>query len=235
MVVVIHVVVPVKSNSERVPQKNTRIFASKSLWLVTVEKLLNLGLVPIVSSEAEEVLLHAEFLGCKTHIRSPWVSGPEVEIVEVLSDLVDNFRLPPEDFIALFQVTSPLRGSCSIKKFLKETEKNLLFFDVFFSATKDFGDYWYKRDMRFERVRNVISGLGSARDSKHREPLYRENGLYYAFNVEFITKRKSFSSSRVSLIESLFPEDLDVNNILDFEVAETLYMSELAKKQGWRT
>lgn len=99
-------IIPVKTKSERLPDKNLRWFVNCSLY---EHKLKQLQKVPfdriIVSSENKEVLEIANKYGYQAHYRNPKYSTSNISMSEVYSYVASEVL---GDDIAWINVTNPL-------------------------------------------------------------------------------------------------------------------------------
>lgn len=220
-----HYVVPAKGISNRVPKKNTRLFAGSNLWKIAANLCASAGKRPIVSSEDLGVLEEAQELGFEVHLRKGELANPESSIYSVLKNLCQEKNLQYDDYLILIQPTSPLRSKTSLSEFIDRAElrrqKNK--FDLMMSVTEDSGDFWYIKDNVMSRIRDSLPSLGGARESTKRLPLLRENGLFYIFSVRFILMNCVLEGAHVEYFITPQEEDLDINTFEEFKLAEYLY------------
>jgi N-acylneuraminate cytidylyltransferase len=101
-------VIPVKTQSERLPSKNLRYFGDYPLYehkLRQIEKVKFDRVV--VSSESKEVIETAKKYGYEGHLRNPKYSTPEISMNEVWSYVCSEV---PGDDVAWVNVNNPLVG-----------------------------------------------------------------------------------------------------------------------------
>ena len=87
-------IVPVKGNSERVKNKNTRKFGNTTLLklkLDHLEKVKNLDDI-VISSENDDILDYAQSRSFNTHKRDKYYSTSEVPMSEVYKNLAKEMR-----------------------------------------------------------------------------------------------------------------------------------------------
>lgn len=107
-------IIPARSGSKRIPDKNIQPFGSSNLLLHTLKFSLDSGVFQkiIVSSDSEYYLsmLPDSQLVYKHH-RSPHLSSDNSSTLELMKELLTSPDLSPsvDDTIVLLQVTSPLR------------------------------------------------------------------------------------------------------------------------------
>ena len=103
-------IVPVKGNSERVKNKNTRKFADTNLLALKLnhlKKVKNLDDV-VVSSENNDILDYVDKQGFKTHKRDKFYSTSSVPMSEVYKYLATEIG---SEIIAWINITNPLADS----------------------------------------------------------------------------------------------------------------------------
>ncbi len=219
----IHSVIPVKEFSERIPKKNTRNFANSSLWEIAAQLSYTEGLTPIITTDSEEVLEKASSRGFISLKRPKELASNEARIEDVLIHLIEHSTLQFEDSILLLQPTSPLRTRDSLRDFNSKWMNLSGAVDVLISMTEDYGEYWHGSINKIERVRETVDSLGSARNSQLRNPLLKENGLYYLIGVEHLLQGGSFVTGRVCGHITPRDEDGDIDVMEDFVTLEAAY------------
>ncbi len=146
-------IIPVKSQSERVKDKNLRKFGKTSLYEL---KLLQLSKTKqfknfIVSSESKKVLKIAKKYGFKTHLRDSYYSTSHVPMSEVYSYLASQASTK---YVAWINVTNPLADAKIYDKavinFKKMKKKNK--YDCLLSAVENKENYFYRnKPINFKR------------------------------------------------------------------------------------
>ena len=218
-------VIPAKAESQRVKYKNTRHFADSSLWLIAAKLVEKIGATPIISSESLTILQQASNLGYKSHKRDRYIANSECSIFDVLLELSNKFEFQSNELIYLIQPTSPLRTIDSLSRFVNNAEQIKVkhYYDLMFSCTEDFGDFWIEKEQKIERIRDLIPLLGNAQNSKNRNCLLKENGLYYAINTTYLRNEKNLENTIFEFYVTPPEEDFDINTEIDFKRAEILY------------
>lgn len=105
--------IAVKSNSKRVPHKNSRPFAGSSLLKIKIEQLQRPGIDVVVNSDCESMLWTAKAMGCETVKRDPKYVRDDVSMSEVYRHMAENF---PADIVMYANVTNPLIKDSTIRK-----------------------------------------------------------------------------------------------------------------------
>ena len=209
-------VIPVKSRSIRLPDKNIRSFPGGSLWELATVLSLNAGITPIVTSDSNLVLTKAKLLGALVVLRPTGLSNQTAPMEPVIQHAIDFLEIRDSTDLILLQPTSPLRTPQSLKGFIADWQSRKNSIDTLISVTEDFGDYWWGESGSVFRLRDQISDLGNSRDSQTRKPLLRENGLYYLTSAKNIRDGNLLSSGKVGLFVTPPEEDLDINTENEF-------------------
>ena len=100
--------IPIKENSQRVPNKNFRDFGGLPLWESTINKLTDFDV--IVDTDSKEIIDKCwEKSWVTAYERPEELRGDKVSVV----DLVKNyfFRYPTDEWICQVHVTSPFYPS----------------------------------------------------------------------------------------------------------------------------
>jgi CMP-N,N'-diacetyllegionaminic acid synthase len=103
----IKALVPVRSGSVRVENKNIRSFCGSTLLEIRVKQLLTLPFLDgvVVSSNDPEMLKMAHDLGAETHQRDPYFASNTVSMSEVYENMASSIAC---DDIMYALVTTPL-------------------------------------------------------------------------------------------------------------------------------
>jgi len=104
---IIKALVPVRSGSVRVENKNTRPFCGSTLLEIRVKQLLALPFLDgvVVSSNDPEMLRIAQDLGAETHLRDPYFASNTVSMSEVYENMASSMEC---DDVMYALVTTPL-------------------------------------------------------------------------------------------------------------------------------
>ena len=142
--------IPVKGESDRVPQKNIRHFSGTNLLKLKLEQLKDAeGFSSIiVSSEDERILKIASENGYETHVRDPDYSTSEVPMSEVYSYIGNSIS---GDHIAWINVTNPLVTSAAYTEALKQYDSMSDSFDCLLSAYEIRSNiFWKNQPLNFK-------------------------------------------------------------------------------------
>jgi CMP-N,N'-diacetyllegionaminic acid synthase len=217
------VLVPARSGSERVTNKNFREIQGQSLVSRAARIGLAAGLATYVSTDDPDRAVDQVPSTAQVVARPAHLAASATSMEDVVLHLASELHLNARDRVLLLQPTSPLRTIDSLKSFLAACEELDATSMSAFSATADFGDYWYASpDGANGRVRELLPGNYAARRSQERNPLLRENGLYYLCSIEFLNRTGRLVGPTSRIILSPGEEDLDIDLPCDWRRAEAL-------------
>ena len=143
-------IIPVKTFSERVKNKNLRKFADTNLYELKLKQLSKTNQFKnfIISSESNKVLDIASKYGFKTHLRDKYFSTSNVPMSEVYSNLGKQVST---EYVAWINVTNPLVNykvyDEAVKIFKKKTN-----YDCLLSAIENKENFFFKnKPINFKR------------------------------------------------------------------------------------
>jgi CMP-N-acetylneuraminic acid synthetase len=213
---------PMKGNSERVPNKNLKDFSGKPLYHRVMETLLNSAYIDTVvvntDSEAIKSDLKKYFEGKVVVINRPSeIIGDFVSMNKIIECDINNIEA---DFYLQTHSTNPLLKTESvnqaIEKMIALSENKE--FDSIFSVTKLQTRLYNSDGVPFNHNPEELLR------TQDLEPLYEENSNFYIF-----TKRSFVNSGgkRIGLKPFMFEIDkieaVDIDEPQDFIIAESLF------------
>jgi N-acylneuraminate cytidylyltransferase len=149
----IEAIIPVKTYSERVKNKNLRKFSNTSLYKLKLEQLSKTKNFKnfIISSESQKVLNIANKFGFKTHLRDKYYCTSSVSMSEVYSHLASQSK---SNHVAWINVTNPVVNYKIYDEAVKIYKTKVLNsnFDCLLSAIECKENYFYKnKRINFKR------------------------------------------------------------------------------------
>ncbi|CAM1348112.1 cytidylyltransferase domain-containing protein [Tenacibaculum insulae] len=213
---------PMKGNSERVPNKNLRDFNGKPLFFHVLKALNSSRYIDeiIINTDSKQISRIAleEFSDSVIiHDRVESILGDMVSMNEIINY---DLSVSKSDFYIQTHSTNPLLKTESIDKaiekmiLLHETKKN----DSVFSVTK-LQTRLYTQDVQpFNHNPNELLR------TQDLEPLYEENSNFYIFSKESF---KESGGKRIGVSPYMFELDkieaVDIDEPEDFIIAESLH------------
>ena len=144
-------IIPVKTFSERVKNKNLRKFADTNLYELKLKQLSKTTQFKnfIISSESNKVLDIALKYGFKTHLRDKYFSTSSVPMSEVYSNLAKQVST---EYVAWINVTNPLVNYKVYDEAVKVFKKKIVNYDCLLSAIENKENFFFKnKPVNFKR------------------------------------------------------------------------------------
>jgi len=218
--------VPMRHDSERVRGKNYRLFAGRPLYHHVIEALLGSPLVdevvidtdsPFIHDDARKVFPNVTLLQRPEYLRSGTVSMNDV--------LLNTVRQVEARFYLQTHSTNPLLTPELITGAITSFLESYPACDSLFSVTPIRARLW---DAAVRAINHDPAVLLRTQDLP---PVYEENSCLYIFTRENLETWHN----RIGEIPLLFEMDredaIDIDNELDFRVAEFLFAAR-SKRRG---
>lgn len=213
---------PMKENSERVPNKNLKDFSGKPLYHRVMETLLNSAYIDIVVVNTDSEAIKSDL---KRHFESkvivinrpPKIIGDFVSMNKIIECDINTIDA---DFYLQTHSTNPLLKTESvnqaIEKMIALSENNE--FDSVFSVTKLQTRLYNSDGVPFNHNPEELLR------TQDLEPLYEENSNFYIFTKESFVNS---GSKRIGLNPFMFEIDkieaVDIDENQDFIIAESIF------------
>jgi CMP-N-acetylneuraminic acid synthetase len=218
MIKKIVVLLPMKGNSERVPNKNLKIFNSKPLYHSIVNTLLESKYITdiIVNTDSEKIKknIKESFPQIKIIDRPKEIQGDFISMNKIIAN--DILKID-SDFFLQTHSTNPLLKVSTIDKAIEEFFKNLKTYDSMFSVNTFQSRFFYKNNKPINH--NPLELIRT----QDLDPIYEENSNFYIFSRESFIKS---NKNRIGMKPNLFPTDkiesIDIDDLNDFKIAESL-------------
>ena len=212
--------VPVRAGSTRVPNKNTRKFANTSLLELKLKVLKNVSEITqiIVSTDCDIAAKIACSQNVKVQWRNKYFAGSQVTNDQHWLHIAQT---TPGKIVFLAQVTSPLLRVSSIQKALK-TFLNSDTNDSLNSVSVEKKFLW--KDMK--PINYDINVTPKSQDLPHIISL---NFAITIIHKQSMINRKNVIGYKPSFFQLDKVEALDIDDLVDFKVAELMY-KELGNK-----
>lgn len=218
-------IIPARSGSKRVPNKNFKLVGGKSLLRRAVEQAQSSGcldLIIISSDDLELVkreLQESEWL--KFHQRSAAASSDQASAFDVVKEIAVDFSIQKGICIYL-QPTSPLRTSLDIKASLELFMTGDFHTVVSVSPVKS--DAAWTLRVNGSRAEFIWPEALAMRSQDIH--LFRLNGAIYINEISQLLERKEFLGELVGVHQMPEERSLDIDTLADWKIAETHLESE---------
>ncbi len=215
--------VPMKGNSERVPNKNLRLMNGIPLYHYVVNSLLD-------SNCFSKIVINTDSEKIKSDVLKNF---PEVVCldrpVDLQGDYVSMNKIIEYDMASIkanyyFQThsTNPLLKSNSIKNAIKKISEKSQEFDSMFSVTRLQTRLYDKNIVPVNHDPNELIR------TQDLEPLYEENSNFFIFSKEsFLSNGKKRIGSKPCFFELNKIEALDIDEQEDWDLVESVLKSRI--------
>ena len=210
--------VPMRHHSERVPGKNYRPFAGRPLYHHVVNSLLACPLIAAVVIDTDsptimEDAAHA-FPAVRVLERPERLRAGTTPMNDVL--LNDTAQIQA-DFYLQTHSTNPLLRAETISAAIERFLDAYPVYDSLFSVSRLRTRLW---DGLARAINHNPAILQRTQDLS---PIYEENSCLYIFTQAGLERRHNRIGERPLLFEIDRPEAMDIDEELDFEIAEFLF------------
>lgn len=216
--------IPMRHQSERIPNKNYRHFAGKPLYHYIVHSVLACPLIAnividtdsrVIMDDASQHFPEVRLIERPEHLRSGTVPMNDV--------LFYDTTQAQADYYLQTHSTNPLLRPETITKAIHLFLDNYPIFDSLFSVTKVKSRLW---DSLTRAINHNPAILVRTQDLP---PIFEENSCLYIFTRSSLETRYNRIGERPIMFQMDRIDALDIDEELDFRVAEFLY---LERKKG---
>ena len=207
-------VIPARSGSKGIPNKNIRIVGSKPLVYYSIKNALDSKYITevIVTTDSDSVRIIAEQMGAKTISRRKELCGDDVTLDSVIYDAIPKNK--KYDYIITMQPTSPTLKVETLDKAIKYALDADL--DTLISAINNPHLSW--KEENGKKVPNYEKRL----NRQYLPPCYMETGAFVISKANIITEETRIGK-KVDVYELPEEEAQDVDTFADLNnVAMTL-------------
>jgi len=220
-------IIPARSGSKGILNKNIKLLNDKPLISWTIEQALKAKLIDkiVISSDCDQVLKIASRYGFKDLTKRPAILSEDNSHTDDVI-IYEMNRFPEFNTIIMLQPTSPLRSSLqidqAIQSFFKKKAKAMV---SVFKLKKS--PFWV-----FKIRGNYLESLYDFKLVPKRRQDFKEtymlNGAIYITQKFFFVKQRSFLSNQTMYYEMSEEDSVDIDDIEDFKIAESLIKKKLS-------
>jgi CMP-N-acetylneuraminic acid synthetase len=207
-----------RHESERVPGKNYRPFAGEPLYRRIVRSLLDCPMISqvLINTDSSIIMEDASrhFPQIRLIERPESLRGASVPMNDVL---LHDVRQGSADYYLQTHSTNPLLRSETIARAIESFLRQYPIYDSLFSVTRIQSRLW---DGLARAINHNPAILLRTQDLP---PTYEENSCLYLFTRSGLEKRHNRIGERPLMFELDAVESWDIDEELDFRVAEFLY------------
>lgn len=218
--------IPARSGSKRVPNKNKRILGGRPLivWSIEVAKSLSSICDVMVSTDDIEIAQISKDAGALVPwLRPDILSTDQASSVEVALHAINWYEsnIGDIDGILFLQPTSPFRNRENLIAAIELFEFERMFPIIGVSPARDHPLWTFRMEDKY--CTPFFKDHGLELRSQDLEPAFVVNGSLYICTPTHIKEKKSFFSTKnVPLVMNSFRESIDIDTEDDFMVATLL-------------
>ncbi len=220
-------IIPARSGSKGLPNKNILMLSDKHLIGYTIEAAVKSDYFDevIVSTDSEYYGAIATSYGANVMYRNEELSNDNATTASVILDLLNKVSC---DYFVLLQPTSPFRDENHIKEAMDLFEKNYSEYDFLVSMCES--------DKSSELIKPIFNNNLGEYDLDYSNYRRQNSKEYYPNGAIFIAKKESYKISKHFFGPKSFAyimdkeSSIDIDTILDFEIA----ISIMQKKEKFK-
>jgi CMP-N-acetylneuraminic acid synthetase len=209
--------VPMRHNSQRVPEKNYRLLGGKPLFHHIIETLQDVSDIAeiVVDTDSPDVIagLQEHFPTVTVIERPEHLRADETPMNEVL--MYDTSQVEA-DFYLQTHSTNPVLRSETVATAIQTLLEDYPAHDSLFSVTR-----WQTR-LWDQLGRGINHNPAVLLQTQDLPPVYEENSCIYIFRRETLISRRNRLGERPLMFEIHAAEAWDIDEELDFEITDFL-------------
>lgn len=209
-------IIPVRKGSQRIPYKNLKKFSDTNLLEIKINQLKNIKDIDeiIVNSDWEEALELAKKLGVSTYKRDSYYASSTVSANDFYKNLAEN---SPDKYkyIMYAPPTSPLISNNTINNIIDEFFKDTTYDSIVTTSIK--------KNFLWENNKPINYDIFNTPRSQDLPDIHAINYGIVINTREYWLNKKSLIGNNPKLYSISDFEAIDIDNPIDFEIAEILY------------
>lgn len=210
--------VPMRHSSERVPQKNFRNFGGEPLYVRIISTLTQVEAITQVVVDTDSPVikegLAAQFPQVRILDRPEHLRAGETPMNDVLLNATEQV---PADFYLQTHSTNPLLRAETVDRAIAQFLNQYPVYDSLFAVTRLQTRLWNGLALPVNHNPAILLR------TQDLPPIYEENSNIYIFTRETLARRHNRIGDRPLMFEIDRLEAWDIDEELDFRIAEFLY------------
>ena len=225
-------IITARGGSKRIPKKNIKEFCGKPIIAYSIEAALKSGIFDevMVSTDSEEIAEIAKQYGASVpFLRSEKTSNDFATTSDVLEEVINQYKMNGKnyDIVCCIYPTAPFITAEKIKNAMD------LFIDKDASCVTPVVRFSFPPQravvVRNERIEFQYPQYVKTR-SQDLEPIYHDCGQFYILKTNELMKQHTIAPTNMYPFIMSEEEVQDIDNISDWEIAETKYKALYMKK-----
>lgn len=225
------IIIPARSGSKRLPQKNILIIKNKPLFFYSVKAAIESNLTKhvYVLSDNPQILKKAEDFGAIPFELTPELASDTAEVVRPSIYAIEKLKengLEFDDFICL-QPTSPLRTSEDIKKSYEAYILKDANFLVSVSEVDPHYFHWAIKENTASDYSQMYFGEEFFKSRAELPKIYWPNGAIKIAKIDSIKNRGHFFGEKMAIYKMPADRSVHIATKNDFEICKNQIEHEL--------
>jgi len=209
--------IPIKENSQRVPNKNFREFRGKPLWEHTVDKFKGSDYKVFIDTDSDDIIEKCKDKEVTAYKRPKHLCGDKVSVVELLKNFREFlYTLSINGNICQVHVTSPFLDLKHIDFAFAKIARDG--HDSVFSADVIQNRLWRKENYGFCPVNHNPMKLEQTQDLPK---YFCENSYLYAFQSGVLDSNNRIGHTPY-ILEVGYPYNLDIDTESDWKYIKNI-------------
>jgi len=209
---------PMKVNSERVPNKNFKVISGKPLFAWMLDTLCSIDFVDrvIINSDANKDIFGKYLENNKIVLRkrSPDLCGDTVSMNKIIEDDISSDE---NNIFLMTHTTNPLISKETFKKAIEIfTHRNKSLFDSLYSTTRFQGRFYYEGSVAINHNPDELLR------TQDLPPVFLENSCLYLFEKDTFLQTKTRIGKKPILFVTPQLESVDIDTEDDWLIASLL-------------
>ena len=215
--------IPARSGSKGVHNKNIKIIAGKPLIAWSIERAMSSKLIDevFVSTNCKKIAKISKKYGAKVpFLRPESISDDEATTetaVEHFLGFLEKSHITVDNMV-LIQCTSPVRAPTRFDDAIKFFSDNA--YDSLVSVAESHRFYW--KNLESPKAMYNFKSRPRRQDISKDDLSYFETGSFYIFSTEVFKKQKNRICGKVGLYVTPENEMFDIDSLADFSICENI-------------
>lgn len=225
-------IIPARGGSKRIPKKNSKDFLGKPIIAYSIQVALGSNLFDEIMVSTDDPIIAEIALkyGAKVpFMRSAKTSGDFATTFEVIEEVIETYKNLGKTFEegCCFYATSPLTTTNKLVEgqHLLNTNNFATVFPVIRYATP----IQKALTMDENQKMTLLQPQFELTRSQDIETTYHDAGQFYFFKTKALFQHKKLWTTNTGIIEITEMEGQDIDNEVDWQIAELKYQLQLNK------
>ena len=211
----ISTVITVRKGSERVKNKNLKLFSKKNLLTYKIETLLKVKNIKniIINTDSHEAIKIAKEYGIGFHLRDSYFASSECPNNEFWAHIAENTKT---EYILFTHCTNPLIRASTYEDFINLFIKRKQEYDSFNSVSE-------VKEFLILNQNPINFDFNKAPNSQNLPDVVKLNFAINILPTSLMLKKKSLIGEKPFFYRLNDEEGFDINTNLEFSYAEFLF------------